>query len=162
MPRILRTILLLFSITFGLGACGHLPKEESAVEAASPEGPTPTLYSRLGGEETLRKFSDTFIQQLALSNKLMSNPQIAGAMSKSQRDHKEKLMTLLCQASGGPCKFQTHHLKTVHAPLKISEAEWKEMSRIFIRVLQTMKVQKRERQELARIVAKYKNQIVGT
>ncbi len=165
MPRISEFgLLLLFSLSFTLTACSHPQKEETAVEAAAPEGSS--LYDRIGGEVVLQNFANEFVKQVALNNKIMSNPIVAGALSKNQDSHKKKLATLLCQISGGPCKYegQTENktVKAVHAPLKITKDEWKEMTRVFIQVLQGMKVPKRERQDLARLVARYKNQIVGS
>lgn len=157
MPRIVIRLILL-SIT--LVSCTHPLKEPSTVEAAAPTSADPTLYNRIGGTEVLKNFANQFVQQIALNSKIMSNPLIAGALSKNQSNHKEKLATLLCQISGGPCKYEGHSVKESHASLKITEDEWREMTRVFIQVLQNMKVQKRERQDLAKLVARYKSQIV--
>ncbi len=161
MPRISEFgLLVLFSLFALLPACSHPQKEETAVEAAAPEGAS--LYSRLGGEEVIQNFANQFVKQLAMNNKIMSNPIVAGALSKNQDDHKKKLATLLCQISGGPCKYEGRSVKEAHTPLKITQAEWKEMTRVFIQVLQRLKVAKKERQELAGLVARYKSQIVGS
>lgn len=160
MPRILMILPLILSLC--LAGCSAPLKDESATEAAAPEGEKPSLYSRLGGEPTLKAFADQFVQQLALNNTIMKNPIVAGAMSKPHKNHKEKLATLLCQITGGPCKYEGRSVKDAHGTLKITQNEWKEMTRVFIQVLKKMKVPKRERTELARLVAKYKNQIVGS
>lgn len=170
MPRILNSfwgrflaLLVLCSLSIVLSSCSQPQKEETAVEAAAPEGSS--LYSRIGGQPVLRNFANEFVKQIALNNKIMSNPLIAGALSKNQDAHKKKLATLLCQISGGPCKYDAgpkgQAIKEAHAPLKITQEEWKEMTRVFIQVLQRMKVKKRERQDLARLVVRFKPQIVG-
>ena len=159
MPRVSKQIITILLVC--LSACSHPQKEETAVEAAAPEGDQ-SLFSRIGGEPLLQKFADQFVRQVALNNKIMSNPIIAGALSKSQDDHKKKLATLLCQISGGPCKYEGRSVKAAHAPLKITQDEWKEMTRVFIQVLQKLKVPKKERQELAKLVARYNRQIVGS
>ena len=123
---------------------------------------SPLLYARLGGQDVVQTFANQFVKQIALNSKIMTNPIIAGALSKNQDNHKQKLASLLCQISGGPCKYEGRSVKEAHSPLKISQDEWKEMTRVFIQVLQQMKVPKKERQELARLVARYKSQIVGS
>ncbi len=164
MPCVLKQylgyFLAIIAIAPSLTSCSHLQKEETAVEAAAPEGES--LYGRLGGEKLIQTFSDQFVKQIALNNRIMSNPIIAGALSKNQDDHKKKLATLLCQITGGPCKYEGLAVKAVHAPLKITQDEWKEMTRVFIQVLQSLKVPKKERQALAGLVARYKSQIVGS
>lgn len=157
MPRIVN---LLVVTTFLITGCGHSSKEPNAVDVAAPGDAQATLYDRIGGEEVLKNFADQFIAQISLNTKIMSNPVVAGALSKNQNNHKEKLATLLCQLTGGPCKYEGS-LKGAHARLKITQDEWKEMTRVFIRVLQNLKVAKRERTELASLVARYKNQIVA-
>lgn len=162
MARISRSIfqlLVVFGLTAFLSSCSYFQKEETAVEAAAPAG---TLYARLGGDAVVQNFSDQFVKQIALNNKIMSNPLIAGALSKNQDNHKKKLATLICQISGGPCKYEGLSMKAAHAPLKITQDEWKEMTRVFIQVLQRLRVPKNERQELAKLVARYKGQIVGS
>lgn len=161
MPRISEFgLLVLFGLSFTLPACSQPQKEETTVEAAAPEGSS--LYDRIGGEKVLRNFANEFVRQVALNNKIMSNPIVAGALSKNQDNHKKKLATLLCQISGGPCKYEGQSVKAAHAPLKITKDEWKEMTRVFIQVLRKLKVPRRERQDLAKLVARYKNQIVGS
>src|SRR4051812_23478282 len=107
MPRIvIRLVLFTFFLNFLL-ACAHSDAPEpSAVEAAAPGVSDSTLYGRIGGQEVLKKFANEFVRALALNNKIMSNPQVAGALSKNQNNHKEKLASLLCQISGGPCKYE--------------------------------------------------------
>lgn len=163
MPRIVSGFLnglVLFSLLISLAGCSQPQKEETAVEAAAPEGSS--LYTRIGGEPVLQTFANEFVKQIALNNKIMTNPVVAGALSKNQDNHKKKLAILLCQITGGPCKYEGRSVKVAHASLKITQDEWKEMTRVFIQVLQKMKVPRRERQDLARLVARYKNQIVGS
>lgn len=161
MPRISEFgLLVLFSLTAAISGCSHPQKDQTVVEAAAPAGSS--LFTRIGGDPVLQSFADQFVRQLALNNKIMSNPRVAGALSKNQDEHKKKLATLLCQISGGPCKYEGRTVKEAHASLKVTQDEWKEMTRIFIQVLHGMKVPKRERQDLAKLVARYKNQIVGS
>ena len=70
------------------------------------------------------------------------------------------MTTLVCQATGGPCKYTGRDMKTSHAHLNISETEWKAMLVDFSKTLARFKVPEGEQRELVDIVNSTKSQIV--
>jgi hemoglobin len=68
--------------------------------------------------------------------------------------------TLVCQATGGPCKYVGRDMKTSHAHLGIREKEWQAMVVDFRKSLDTFKVPATEQGELIAIVGSTKPEIV--
>jgi hemoglobin len=67
---------------------------------------------------------------------------------------------MVCEVSGGPCKYTGRTMKESHHHLKISQAEWDAMVVDFKATLNKFKVPQREQQELITIVGSTKNDIV--
>jgi hemoglobin len=68
---------------------------------------------------------------------------------------------LVCEASGGPCKYTGKSMKESHAHLNISEKEWEIMAAEFRKSLNKFKVPAAEQKELFAIVGKTKADIVA-
>jgi hemoglobin len=68
--------------------------------------------------------------------------------------------TLVCEVSGGPCKYTGRAMKESHQHLNITQAEWDAMVADFKATLDKFKVPQREQQELITIVGSTKNDIV--
>jgi hemoglobin len=120
-----------------------------------------SLYDRLGGVGPISVVVDEFINRLVVDVTLNKNPAI-----KEARDHvpapylKFHVTSLVCQATGGPCKYTGRDMKTSHAKLNISEKDWEQMAKVFKEVLDKFKVPAKEQQELFAIVGTTKADIV--
>lgn len=68
--------------------------------------------------------------------------------------------TLVCQSTGGPCKYVGRDMKSSHAHLNISEKEWRAMLADFGKTLARFKVPAAEQRELVDIVNSTKTEIV--
>ena len=68
---------------------------------------------------------------------------------------------MVCEATGGPCKYQGRTMKAAHAHLNISSAEWDRMETIFKEVLTKHNVPAQETQELLDIIDSTKADIVA-
>ena len=120
-----------------------------------------TLYERLGGVYAIAAVVDDFIESLQLNETLNANPAIKAARTRvPAAGLKFHVTTLVCQATGGPCKYVGRDMKTSHARLNISEKEWQVMLAEFRKSLDKFKVPAAEQRELVEIVNGTKKDIV--
>src|SRR5215831_15097320 len=131
-----------------------------AVRAAdSPPGKS--LYDRLGGVYPISVVVDSFIDLLLVNDVLNANPAIKAARERvPAAGLKFHVTTLVCQYTGGPCKYTGRVMAESHAHLNIGEKEWQAMLADFRRVLNNYGVPAKEQQELLAIVESTKKDIV--
>ncbi|HEU0199452.1 MAG TPA: group 1 truncated hemoglobin [Burkholderiaceae bacterium] len=121
----------------------------------------PPLYERLGGLKSISLVVDDFIDRLVANKTLNKNPAIdAGRKSSPAPYLKVQVAQLVCEVTGGPCKYTGKDMKSSHAHLNISEKEWDVMAGEFKKSLNKFKVPAAEQSELFEIVGKTKPDIV--
>jgi hemoglobin len=121
----------------------------------------PSLYDRLGGVYSIATVVDDFIERLLVNNTLNANPAITEARKRVPKAGlKFQVSALVCEVTGGPCKYTGRAMKESHQQLNISQAEWDAMVVDFKATLNKFKVPQREQQELIVIVGSTKNDIV--
>jgi hemoglobin len=133
------------------------------VSIATPAGSpaTKSLYDRLGGAYPIAVVVDDFIERLLVNETLNANPAI-----KEARQHvpaqglKFHVTTLVCQVTGGPCKYVGRDMRSSHAHLHISATEWQAMLADFNKTLEKFSVPATEKNELIAIVNSTKSEIV--
>lgn len=131
-----------------------------AVRAQSKEKP---LYDRLGGVYPIAVVVDDFIDRLLVNAVLNANPAIREARDRVPAPGlKFHVTTLVCQVTGGPCKYTGRDMKSAHAHLNITQREWDAMIADFRATLNKFKVPVREQEELIQIVNSTKKDIVVT
>jgi len=119
------------------------------------------LYDRLGGLKGITVVVDDFIDRLVANKTLNKNPAIDAGRKTSPAPYlKFQVAQLVCEVSGGPCKYTGRDMKSAHAHLNISEKEWDVMAGEFKKSLDKFKVPAAEQQELFAIVGKTKPDIV--
>ena len=120
-----------------------------------------SLYDRLGGAYPIAVVVDDFIDRLLANDTLNANPAI-----KEARNHvpapglKVHVTTMVCEATGGPCKYVGRDMKTAHAKLNITQKQWDAMVADFRKTLNKFKVPVKEQEELIQIVGSTKKDIV--
>jgi hemoglobin len=120
-----------------------------------------SLYDRLGGVGPISVVVDEFINRLVVDAALNKNPAIKEARSRVPAPYlKFHVTAMVCQATGGPCKYTGRDMKTSHEKLNISEKDWDEMAKVFKSVLDKYKVPAKEQEELFTIVGTTKADIV--
>ncbi len=155
-----RTILgiMLVGVLFFVAVCTSFVTDGTAAEAQ----PTKSLYDRLGGVSPISVVVDTFIDLLFVNDVLNANPAIKEARDRVPRAVlKYHVTALVCQETGGPCKYTGRGMRESHAHLNISEKEWQAMMADFRRVLNNYGVPIKEQQELIAIVERTKKDIVA-
>lgn len=119
------------------------------------------LYDRLGGLKGITVVVDDFIDHLVVNKTLNKNPAIDAGRKRSPAPYlKFQVSQLVCEASGGPCKYAGKAMKESHTALNISEKEWGVMAAEFKKSLDKFKVPAAEQKELFDIVGKTKVDIV--
>jgi hemoglobin len=81
----------------------------------------PPLYQRLGGYDVIAGFVDETYR--ILRNDPMFSRFSTRSIDSQQRA-RQLLIDQICHLAGGPCLYIGRDMKTSHAGLRISEAEW--------------------------------------
>jgi hemoglobin len=145
------------SIVLALGALVTATSVAQQPAAATK----PPLYERLGGLKGISLVVDDFIDRLVANKTLNKNPAIdAGRKAAPAPYLKVQVAQLVCEATGGPCKYTGKDMKSSHAHLNISAKEWDVMAGEFKKSLSKFKVPAAEQDELFEIVGKTKPDIV--
>jgi hemoglobin len=129
--------------------------------ATAQQASTIPLYERLGGLKGITVVVDDFINRLVMNKQLNKNPAINAGRKRSPAPYlKFQVSQLICELSGGPCKYTGQAMKESHAHLNISEKEWGVMAKEFQKSLDKFKVPAAEQKELFDMVGKTKADIV--
>lgn len=146
-------------------ACIAATAAAGSAEAQSPGAtnePSAPLYERLGGLKGITAVVDDFIDRLVTNKTLNRNPEIDAGRKRSPAPYlKYQVTAMVCEATGGPCKYGGKGMKEAHARMKITEKEWDVMVGEFKKSLAKFKVPAKEQQELFQIVGKTKPDIVA-
>jgi hemoglobin len=120
-----------------------------------------SLYARLGGVYSIATVVDDFIERLLVNATLNANPAINEARARVPKAGlKFHVTALVCEVTGGPCKYSGRTMKEAHQHLNITQAQWDAMVADFRTTLDTFKVPQAEQQELITIVGSTKKDIV--
>jgi hemoglobin len=133
----------------------------AAAQTVRAQAAPPSLYERLGGVYSIATVVDDFIERLLVNATLNANPAINEARKRVPKAGlKFHVTTLVCEVSGGPCKYAGRTMKDSHHHLNIDLVEWNAMVEDFKATLDKFNVPQREQQELITIVGSTKNDIV--
>jgi hemoglobin len=124
-------------------------------EAASP----PSLYKRLGGREGIATVVDDFVANMVADGRV--NARFKGMKPPEVVKLKSNLSDQICEASGGPCAYVGKDMKTAHAGMKITEAEWNATVESLVKALDKHKVDAKSKQDLLGALGPMKGDIVG-
>jgi len=114
-----------------------------------------TLYERLGGAAALTAVVDDFVANVAADQK------INHFFAKTDiPTFKKNLTDQLCAATGGGCTYAGKDMKTAHAGLGISNADWDALVGDLGKSLDKFKVKKADQKALVALLAPMKGDIV--
>jgi len=135
--------LFLLAAAAAAGACAAVP------------GASPSLYQRLGGEPVLAQISTELIDRVA------ADPRIGTSFKDSNLKRiKQKLTEQLCEISGGPCRYSGDSMRESHAGHHITESDFYGMVEMLQQLLREHHVGLRETNELLRLLAPMKRDVV--
>ena len=122
------------------------------------EEAAPSLYKRLGGYDALAAVTDDFIGRLATDPLLKRF--FVGHSTDSLNRIRQLIVDQLCAATGGPCKYIGRDMKTTHAGMGISEADWAAAEKALVATLDKFKVPEKEKGEVIGAIEGLKKDIV--
>lgn len=152
--RLLTRAILIPMAALILTACASGPSD-----APSSAPATPTLYQRLGGREAIKQVVDDFVANLAADPRV--NARFKGLDAAKVAKLQTDLADQICDVTGGPCAYLGRDMKTVHAGMNITEAEWNATVEDLVKTLNKFKVGPKEQQELLSALGGMKKDIVG-
>jgi truncated hemoglobin YjbI len=138
---------------------------DAGAEDADAEPPKPlSLFERLGKQEGIAQFVDTFVKNLSADSKF--NKRIAGIKGAKLDKLKKDLVDQICVESGGPeagaeCKYEGRFMKeALGAKTKLKEEEWTAMLLDLRTALEEHKIGDNEQQDLASALGKFRDDAV--
>jgi len=119
-----------------------------------------TLYDNLGGKTAIVAVVDDFVGNVAADKRI--NAFFAADVKDPAKLAKFKgnLVDQICQAAGGPCKYMGKDMKTAHAGMGISTADFNALVEDLVKSLNKFKVAKADQDTLLGVLGPMKAQIV--
>src|ERR1700730_15366819 len=139
-PAVLMATLL-------LGACqnmGMAPMQQKS------------LYDRLGGQGAITAVVDDFVGNVAADNRINK------FFAKTDIPRLKRLLVeQICAGTGGPCTYTGRDMKSAHAGMGITDAQFNALVEDLVKSLDKFKVPEKEKGELLGILGPMKPSIVG-
>jgi hemoglobin len=118
--------------------------------------PAKSLYERLGGKPALNAVVGE------LWNNVAADARINGRFTHTDpKVFGSQLVDFLCQASGGPCKYQGADMKTAHTGMKLTNAEFTALAEDTVKALDKFKVPATEKTEVMNMLGGLQGDIVN-
>ena len=121
---------------------------------------TKSLYDRLGGRTAIVAVVDDFVANCAADIRINKFFAATAADPKRLAAFKNHLVNQICEASGGPCKYTGRDMKSAHAGLGISNADFDALVEDLTKTLDKFKVGKAEQGQLLGVLGPMRPQIV--
>ncbi len=117
-----------------------------------------SLYERLGGYDAIAAFVTDYIMRIR------ADPNFSRFGTSRGTDKKKRDLQLnidyMCKITGGSNYYLGRDMKTTHAGLGITQAEWEANVRYMAEALDKYKVREKERGEVLALVTRMKPEIV--
>lgn len=130
----------------------------ASVSFAAPKDKT--LYDRLGGKKAITAVVDEFVGRVAADTRINGFFKATAADPARLAKFKENLVDQICQASGGPCKYKGKDMKTAHAGMGISTADFNALVEDLVGALDKFKVAEADKNQLLGVLGPMKSDIV--
>ena len=109
-----------------------------------------TLYQRLGGYDAIVAVTDDFLGRLVTGETFSRF--FVGFSTDSKQRIRQHVVDFVCQATGGPCIYSGRDMKTAHAGIGITNAEWDASVAAFVETMKALKVPEAEQKDLAALI----------
>jgi len=117
-----------------------------------------SLYERLGGQPAIEAVTDDILDRLVKEPRFAA--QFTGATPEQLKKIRNHVADLLCETTGGPCKYKGRDMRTIHKGMGIHEDDWNVTLGLLQQTLDKFKVPSREQEEVKAIIALTKSGIV--
>ena len=146
--RFQRTALIGLVLSLLLTVAGSMPSRAQEK----------SLYQRIGGYDALAAVVDDFVGRLVTDKQFERF--FVGHSDDSKKRIRQHILDQFCAATGGPCLYLGRDMKTSHAGLGITSAEWDAAAKHLIASLDKFKVPEKEKGEVLAFVGSLKKDIV--
>jgi hemoglobin len=120
-----------------------------------------SLYDRLGGKTAITAVVDEFVSRVAADTRINRYFAQTAADPARLASFKGKLVDQICQATGGPCQYSGKDMKSAHAGMGITDADFNALVEDLSGALDKFNVGAKEKGELLGALGSMKPQIVG-
>jgi hemoglobin len=118
--------------------------------------PEKSLYDRLGGKPAIQAVVDDFIGNVAADGR------INGFFANTDIPRLNiMLVNQICEATGGPCKYEGRSMKAAHDGMGVTDAHFNALVDDLVKSLNKFKVPEQEKNELLTALASMKGDIVA-
>ncbi|GAB1722528.1 MAG: group 1 truncated hemoglobin [Nitrospira sp. CR1.1] len=147
-------VMLLGTVAMCSG-CAETGGTNQAQRPAATATVTKSLYERLGGKPAITAVVDQFVANVAADGRI--NSRFATTDIPKLKGH---LIDQVCQATGGPCKYQGREMKPTHVGMQISSADFGALVQDLVAALDKFNVPAGEKGELLALLGPMKKDIV--
>lgn len=113
------------------------------------------LYDRLGGKTVIAAVVEQFVANVVTDTRI--NARFAATDIVRLKGH---LVDQMCTATGGPCIYKGRDMKTTHAGMRITDADFDALVEDLVGALDRFKVPAKEKGELMALLGPMKKDIV--
>ena len=154
MKHLVTLLVLCSGVSFAAGAAAGAPAP-AAKPAAAKEAPKKSLFERLGGKPAVEAVIDDFLGRVAKDERINARFAVGDVPRLRQR-----LVELVCMGTGGPCVYSGRDMKSSHAGMRITGAEFDALVGHLVGTLDKFKVPAQEKGELLAILGPMRGAIV--
>ena len=129
------------------------PEKKKTAKPAAKKGPS--LYTRLGGHDPIYKVINEMIYNISVDKRI--NKYFEGV---NLRELKLKISAQVCQAAGGPEKYEGRDMKTAHTGLAVTAEAFDALVDDLVKAMNHSKVPKDLQNEVLGLLGPMKKDIV--
>jgi hemoglobin len=119
-----------------------------------------TLYDNLGGKKGITAVVNDFVNNCAGDTRINGFFKATASDPEKLKKFKANLVDQICQAAGGPCKYTGKDMKTAHAGMGISTADFTALVEDLVKSLDKYKVKAADKDTLLGVLGPMKSDIV--
>ena len=131
-----------------------------AVALEAPAQAQKSLYERLGGKAAIVAVVEDFVANCAADTRINTFFTTTAADKNRLAAFKNKLVDQICEAAGGPCKYTGKDMKTAHAGMGITDADFNALVEDLTKSLNKFNVGKAEQDQLLGVLGPMRPLIV--
>jgi hemoglobin len=118
------------------------------------------LYKSLGGKKAITAVVDDFVGRVAADTRINSYFMAAASDPKRLAKFKRNLVDQICEAAGGPCKYQGKDMQAAHAGMGITSPDFGALVEDLVASLDKFMVKEGDKQALLGVLGPMKKDIV--
>ncbi|HLH01074.1 MAG TPA: group 1 truncated hemoglobin [Bryobacteraceae bacterium] len=119
-----------------------------------------TVYNSLGGKKAITAVVDDFVSRVAADNRINGFFQATASDPARLAKFKKNLVDQICEATGGPCKYKGKDMKTAHAGMGVSAADFNALVEDLVASLDKFHVKDEDKNALLSALGPMKSDIV--